>query len=614
MVLPQDLCVALQALLLICAADALLARFFARRKLLPLSVLATVAFVVVHFYMLFDFLLYRKTAIRMDADFLGFLPAATSFASSAVELGLGGLAVGVAVGLLCLAVAFRFFRQTVSRLEFSVKVLVAVPLVAVLATASRQVLPAELAYAVNNLVFTDESRLFSRWFDRGSRLGASERSEALKLATPRSEEFERVLPGYPLLKRTTGFTGTKQFDVSVEPGERPHVILLFLESFRAADVGVLGGSYATSPNFDRLASEGILFTNFYANGVQTTRAVMASLFGILPCFSAKSPHYANPNLPLVGLPDLFNDQGYLSAYITGASLQFEGGNRFFPAQGYSVALGEEQLAGVLQGAKRTSWGYHDEYLLDYVADWLEEQDRRSQPCFLTVFTISHHHPWHVPDHYPAPQFDTGSSGEYRRFLQTFHYADHCLGKFVANLRRMALDRRTILFILADTAAPQGEHHDNFMLINYLYEENLRIPLLILAPGRIREPKMIHDVGSQVDLLPTVMDMLGIKGLNHAIGTSLMRCVDERAAYFNNPFALKYIGMRQGRYKCICNVASQTASLYDLARDPGERSNLAPGLPELTNGYQRATHTLHQLMAELYLSERFAPRSLDIRGE
>src|SRR4029453_1390486 len=136
----------------------------------------------------------------------------------------------------------------------------------------------------------------------------------------------------------------------------------------------------------------------------------------------------------------------------------------------------------------------------------------------------HHHPWHVPAHYAAPKFDTGSNEEYGRFLQTFHYSDHCLGQFFDLLKAKGLDRKTIVFVLADTATPQGEHHNNFMLVNYLYEENLRIPLLIVAPGHHKKPAVIDDVGSQVDLLPTVMDLFGMQGLNHSVGTTLVRRV------------------------------------------------------------------------------------------
>ena len=85
-----------------------------------------------------------------------------------------------------------------------------------------------------------------------------------------------------------------------------------------------------------------------------------------------------------------------------------------------------------------------------------------------------------------------------------------------------------------------------MEINYLYEENVRVPLLILAPGRLSGPVEIDAPASQVDLLPTVMDLFGMTGLNHAVGTSLARKTTDRTAFFSNPFGPGYLGRRSGR--------------------------------------------------------------------
>ena len=94
------------------------------------------------------------------------------------------------------------------------------------------------------------------------------------------EKLTPVSSSFPLLKFTHGFEGEKSFNLDVSQGERPHLIFLFMESLRSKDVGVLGGSFGVTPHLDAIAKEGILFKNFYANSVKTTRAVTASLFGI----------------------------------------------------------------------------------------------------------------------------------------------------------------------------------------------------------------------------------------------------------------------------------------------------------------------------------------------
>ena len=195
--------------------------------------------------------------------------------------------------------------------------------------------------------------------------------------------------------------------------------------------------------------------------------------------------------------------------------------------------------------------------------------------------------------------------EYRRFLRTFHYSDHCLGLFMDRLRAAGLDRRTIVFILGDHGCSQGEHEATLTLVNTPYEENVHIPLLMLAPGYLRQPAVIDEVGSQVDLLPTLMDILGITGRNHAVGTSLVRRVPDRTAYFNNPFAMQYEGMRQGNVKYVLTVRSGESSLFDLAADRGELRNLAAQSPTEVAAYRHSVVAINSFMLRLYLAGRIA---------
>jgi lipoteichoic acid synthase len=470
-------------------------------------------------------------------------------------------------------------------------------------------MPAQLAYASDNRLLDDQWYWATSLLDAGKPVAASDRAAALELLTPQAEDYQRVSPDYPLLKATAGFHGPKQFELRVAPGERPHVVLLFLESFRAADVGALGGKHGASPCFDRLAREGVLFTNFYSNGVQTSRAVIAGLFGILPCLTEKSVQVANVDLPLIGVADLFNARGYRSAYFSGVSRRFESQGEFFAQHGYAEIHAEEQILAAHPQARRSSWGYHDEYVLDTALRWLVERDRQGQPGLATVFTISHHYPWETPAGHAAPRFDTGANAEYARFLSTFHYSDACLGRFVERLRETGLDRRTVLFVLGDHGAAQGEHHGNFMNVNYLYEETLRIPLLVLAAGRLQRPAVIHDPGSQVDLLPTLMDLFGLTGLNHAVGTSLVRRVENRVVYLNNPFGMQYAGLRSGDHKFMLALRPDVPYLFDLACDPGERHNLAGEHPAECRQHAADVRHVNRFFLNLYLQRRFSDPKL-----
>ena len=141
------------------------------------------------------------------------------------------------------------------------------------------------------------------------------------------------------------------------------------------------------------------------------------------------------------------------------------------------------------------------------------------------------------------------------------------------LQEKGLEDKTILFILADTGQPLGEH-DNFSEQQYLFQENVHIPLLILAPAFLREPAVIDDLSSQVDLLPTIMDLFGRPFRQRSMGSSLIRKNCGRKVFFNNPYGPRTVGVRSGPYKALYEFATRQTFLFDLSRDPHELHNIA----------------------------------------
>jgi phosphoglycerol transferase MdoB-like AlkP superfamily enzyme len=605
--LPQDLAIAVEVLVAVVGCRWLLTRTVGLSTAQATFVMAPAVaglFAIVHLYLLVDFLLFAKTGIRMDYSFLSFLFVFDSMLSSAEALGLWMLLAGGAALLAVTWQAERLFRRSIERLRTSGPMLALASLTVALAGASMFFLSADLSYAINNAVLNDEWSMLRDVAWRGAALEAFDERLARQCVEPRGERFTRLSSRFPLLKRTEGFTGEKRFDVQIDPVDRPHVLILFMESFRAADVGVLGGKHQVSPCFDRLSREGVLFTRFYGTGVQTTRGAISSLYGILPRFSTISEQAGLGDLPLCGLPDILQQQGYRTAYFSAGNLNFENQRGFFPAHGFQELHGQDEFAAAFPKGERTSWGIHDEYLMRYLADWLSACDQRRQRAFMAAFTISNHHPWKLPQRHRPPPVHVPADSEYARMLGTFHYSDSCLGLLVDLLRQRGLDKKTLLVILADTATPMGEHHKNFMLCNYLYEENVHIPLLILAPGRLQQPAVIDALGSQIDLLPTLLDLLRIQSVNHGHGTSLARRVAKREVYFNNPFALQYVGLRRDDWKYIFELRSRTSSLYRLSDDPGETRNLAKEHPELVTEFRARAMAANQYLTRLYLERRF----------
>jgi len=522
----------------------------------------------IHFFLIIDCFLFYKMQLRINLSYFSHLHHVKSLYPSAKELGFSRwLPAGLIIFAGHLAGYFFFYRHVDVSL-FSAVLTLAVGMIAVI---GGRLLPKNIAYSVNNILFEAQMKLFSK----------------------RKKALDSPIENYPLWKWTSGSAGAEQFEVKIDPGEKPHVMLIFLESFAAAALGP-----KSAPHFDRLAQEGILFSNFYSNGTLTYRALIAGLFGVAPGNTTQGllPYVG---VPFTGLPELLKEEGYKSAFFHNGSLSYDKQWEFLQDH-FDVIADRNKIGG---SAPSNSWGTYDEYLMRYTVDWLQQQQG---PAFTTLFTISNHHPWIVPDHYRPPVFDLPINAPLQRFLQTVHYTDYSLGLLVDLLKTHGLSRKTVLIIVGDHGQPMGQHEGNFYNSRFLYEENVRVPLLILAEGRILEPKVIEEIGSHVDLLPTLMDLLHLEGYHPSCGSSLRRRNKERAVMLQNPYSEGFLGCRKGPWKWIENRLSSAGELYDLNADPLERNNVAEAHPQIAASLQIETQNYFAHLEQLYRQKRIAP--------
>ncbi len=351
-----------------------------------------------------------------------------------------------------------------------------------------------------------------------------------------------VSPLYPALRKTHAFLGEKRFCANVK---KPNIVFIFLESFRARNVGCLGAKIPASPCFDAWAKKGVLFRNFHANGLQTFRAFLSAYFGIpghLKTVSLK-PFCS---MSMTGLPQILKRQGYHPAVIQSGDISFDYLYPFFKQHGFETIIGGEEI----QGPRTSSWGVDDESMVRFAASWLEKQ---INPTFLSLFTITNHHPWKVPSSWGDPKKDP-----YSNFLQTFAYTDFCLNLFLESINL----NNSILFIAGDHGQEMGERRPYSEMNQSLFEENIHLPLLIL--GQQIKPQIIDSNASFVDFLPTVLDLLNLQETHHSLGMSLLREI-HFPSYFSMHRGDLQIGCLLGKKKVILDKG------FDLETDPEEKN-------------------------------------------
>lgn len=421
---------------------------------------------------------------------------------------------------------------------------------------------------------------------------AREKKGSLPSFTFEHEEALFLSKERPLLRNTFAFSGPSAF--AVQKTAKPNILFLFLESFRAKNIGALGARLGASPHFDALAKEGVLFTQCMATGPFTFYAAVSSLCGAQPSLNTFTLQ-SYQETSFASLPHILSQQGYKTAWFDGGYATFGGKRPFSKRCGVGEIFGAEEM-----GQEDFSWGVHDEKVFDFALRWLKQQ---SGPLFGSLFTLTNHHPWETPSDWRfAPPKPVGPV--YRNFLNAFSYTDAMLGKFVEQLRREGLLDNTILFITGDHGQEMDDSCETYILRTDLSQQNLHVPLLIY--GNVR-PQIIDTPCSHADLMPTVLDWLGLQGPHHCVGRSLLRDM-ARPAYFSLPASIPRWGCRAGSFKWTGLANGKEGALFDLEKDPEEKVNLADVLPEKSEELKSSTLAYFDGIETLFEKDAWAPPS------
>ena len=283
--------------------------------------------------------------------------------------------------------------------------------------------------------------------------------------------------------------------IPVEPS-RPNILLIIWESGSARAIGALGGVAGVTPAFDSLTRDGILFRQFYAAGDQTQKGVAALLSGFpgLPRGSMlKTPRKAAA-LPAVGRD--FHRNGYRTAFYYGGELEFAGLRPYLLGAGFDQVVGKDDFP---KASWNSLWGAHDLVVADRV---LADLATSREPFFSVWLTLSSHEPFETPE--PVTIRGTDWQSQY---FNSLAYTDRVIGRLIAAARRAPWWKNTLVVIVADhgrRVVPLDERAP-FKDARALF----RIPMLWLGGAVTARDSVVDEIGSQVDLAPTLLEVAGI---------------------------------------------------------------------------------------------------------
>lgn len=406
--------------------------------------------------------------------------------------------------------------------------------------------------------------------------------------------------------------------------QSPNVLLIAVDDLNDW-IGCLGGHPQTqTPHLDRLAKQGVLFTNAYCAAPACNPSRCALLTGIRPYRSGVylNPQPWRPMLPdAVTLPQRFMAGGY---DVRGGGKIFHGPyedraswHEWFDS-GPTPPLPKEERDNPHSRAGGIVWGnLHDTpdgEMLDYrMASWAVDylRQRHEKPFFLAVGFKRPHMPWQAPGKYyekfpveemvlptvpeddlddvpPAGRRMAKPEGDHAKvlatgnwqyavqgYLATINFLDGQLGRVLDALQESPHRDHTIVCLWSDHGWHLGEkkHWRKFAL----WEEATRAPLMIVVPGLTTPGSVCRTPVDFMDVYPTLADLCGLPVGDHLAGTSLRPLLTDVNAPWDRPAITTHgrgnHAVRKGRWRYI-RYADGSEEVYDRSADPNEWTNLA----------------------------------------
>ncbi|MBC5991666.1 LTA synthase family protein [Pontibacter cellulosilyticus] len=301
---------------------------------------------------------------------------------------------------------------------------------------------------------------------------------------------------------------------------KPNVLFIILESYTAKLVDHLGGEADVTPNLDKLAAEGITFTNLYASGDRSEKGMVALLSGypVQTVTSIIKTPKKTEKLPQ--LSKVFKERGYKTSFYYGGELEFANIKSYLLNGGYHKLADKYDFDPSTYNSK---WGAHDHVLFDRV---LEELKQEKQPFFSTVYTLSSHEPFEIPI---DPKF-SGTTNE-ALFRNSVYYTDWALGRFIEQAKQQTWWDNTLIVLAADHGHPLPGDDANHQ------PSKFRIPFILTGGAVKRQGLKINTIGSQTDIATTLLATLKLPHQEFTWGHNLLAPVANPFAFyvFNDGF-------------------------------------------------------------------------------
>ncbi len=351
---------------------------------------------------------------------------------------------------------------------------------------------------------------------------------------------------------------------------RRNVLIIAVDALRRDHLGVNGYARDTSPELDAFAATATQYAAVVPpapGSVMSFSSLFTGLYASeIPRVPAQRPgqslQWQNFSRDVTTLPELLQGVGYQTAACVSTNY-FDALSSLY--RGFETIARPDAEKGQRGEATRATIAF------------LEAARGAQRPFFVWTHLMSPHAPYlgdGAPSRYGAAALD--------RYDTEIRLVDQELGELFRALERTGLQDDTVVVVASDHGEAFGEHHGVHFHGQHLYEEHLASVLFVRVPGLTRGGVKVSSPVSLLDVMPTVLDAVGVQLAHRVSGRSLLGCAeacdDGRLVFSERPqVEVRYRddlrAIRRGSLKVIWNVRRNTFEAYDLAQDPAERHNL-----------------------------------------
>ena len=375
------------------------------------------------------------------------------------------------------------------------------------------------------------------------------------------------------------------------PKTTPNIVVIITESMGREYIGSFNKNSGIdnfvgyTPFLDSLAQHSLIFTNAFANGSKSIHGMSSVLAGI-PSFADAFTSSSYSNQKIQSLVSVLNDLGYDTSYFHGAP------NGSMGFLGFSNILGFDHYYGMTEYNNDDdfdgSWGIWDEPFLQFMKRTL---DQKEQPFFGTVFTVSSHEPFKVPQEY-VDQFPKGQVPMH----QPVGYTDFAFKKFFENAKKEPWFNNTI-FVITSDHTNQVYYDDYNKIIN-----RRAVPILFYKPdGSLKGVN--EELAQQIDIYPTLLDLIGYEKPFRSWGRSLVE-KDGVMPFAINHNASQY-HMLRGNY-IVAFDGTKVLGFYDI-NDKSLENNL---IDHKTSEMEETARACKAFLQDYF--ERIVDKKLDVQ--